>query len=147
MTSWRALPWALSRCPGDGLCHGQRCHTAGGYFHCRDCRFSGGAAGGSRLSVTGPTGAFIVIIYGIVAKYGVANLLICTFMSGVMLVLMGIFRLGQVIRFFPLPLITGFTNGIAVLIFLTQLKDFSACRWKRCLLVFCGDAGVARTTG
>lgn len=80
--------------------------------------------GGSRLSVSGPTGAFIVIIYGIVLKYGVANLLICTMMAGVMLFLMGLLRLGQVIRFFPMPLITGFTNGIAVLIFLTQLKDF-----------------------
>ncbi|UTH72889.1 SulP family inorganic anion transporter [Chromobacterium sp. IIBBL 290-4] len=80
--------------------------------------------GGTRLCVTGPTGAFIVILYGIVSKYGVANLLICTFMAGAMLVLMGALRLGQVIRFFPMPLITGFTNGIAVLIFLTQLKDF-----------------------
>ncbi|WP_174873950.1 SulP family inorganic anion transporter [Vogesella oryzae] len=80
--------------------------------------------GGTRLSVTGPTGAFIVIIYGIVIKYGVANLIICTFMAGVMLVLMGLLRLGQVIKFFPMPLITGFTNGIAVLIFLSQLKDF-----------------------
>ncbi|POZ61611.1 SulP family inorganic anion transporter [Chromobacterium alticapitis] len=82
------------------------------------------ALGGTRLCVTGPTGAFIVILYGIVSKYGVANLLVCTFMAGVMLVLMGALRLGQVIRFFPMPLITGFTNGIAVLIFLTQLKDF-----------------------
>lgn len=80
--------------------------------------------GGTRLSVSGPTGAFIVIIYGIVVKYGVGNLLICTMMAGAMLVLMGLLRLGQVIRFFPMPLITGFTNGIAVLIFLTQLKDF-----------------------
>ncbi|MFC3531947.1 SulP family inorganic anion transporter [Vogesella facilis] len=80
--------------------------------------------GGTKLCVTGPTGAFIVIIYGIVVKYGVANLIICTFMAGAMLVLMGLLRLGQVIKFFPMPLITGFTNGIAVLIFLTQLKDF-----------------------
>ncbi|SCK29895.1 SulP family inorganic anion transporter [Vogesella sp. LIG4] len=80
--------------------------------------------GGTRLCVTGPTGAFIVIIYGIVVKYGVANLIICTFIAGAMLVLMGLLRLGQVIKFFPMPLITGFTNGIAVLIFLTQLKDF-----------------------
>lgn len=80
--------------------------------------------GGTRLSVSGPTGAFIVIIYGIVLKYGLANLLICTMMAGVILLLMGLLRLGQVIRFFPMPLITGFTNGIAVLIFMTQLKDF-----------------------
>ncbi|MEQ6289503.1 SulP family inorganic anion transporter [Vogesella sp. GCM10023246] len=80
--------------------------------------------GGTKLCVTGPTGAFIVIIYGIVMKYGVANLIICTFMAGAMLVLMGLLRLGQVIKFFPMPLITGFSNGIAVLIFITQLKDF-----------------------
>ncbi|MDC7700141.1 SulP family inorganic anion transporter [Vogesella indigofera] len=80
--------------------------------------------GGSKTSVSGPTGAFIVIIYGIVVKYGIANLIICTFMAGAMLVLMGLLRLGQVIKFFPMPLITGFTNGIAVLILLTQLKDF-----------------------
>ncbi|WP_374497248.1 SulP family inorganic anion transporter [Vogesella indigofera] len=80
--------------------------------------------GGSKTSISGPTGAFIVIIYGIVVKYGIANLIICTFMAGVMLVLMGLLRLGQVIKFFPMPLITGFTNGIAVLILLTQLKDF-----------------------
>lgn len=80
--------------------------------------------GGSKTSVSGPTGAFIVIIYGIVVKYGLANLIVCTFMAGAMLVLMGLLRLGQVIKFFPMPLITGFTNGIAVLILLTQLKDF-----------------------
>lgn len=82
------------------------------------------ALGGTRLCIGGPTGAFIVILYGIAVKYGVANLLVCTFMAGVMLVLMGLSRLGQIIKFFPMPLITGFTNGIAVLIFLSQLKDF-----------------------
>lgn len=113
-----ALPLAMAFAMASGVT------PQAGIFTAVIAGFLAAVLGGSRLSVTGPTGAFIVIIYGIVAKYGVANLLICTFMSGVMLVLMGIFRLGQVIRFFPLPLITGFTNGIAVLIFLTQLKDF-----------------------
>lgn len=82
------------------------------------------ALGGTRLCIGGPTGAYIVILYGIVAKYGLANLLLCTFLAGAMLVMMGLLRMGQIIKFFPLPLVTGFTNGIAVLIFLTQLKDF-----------------------
>lgn len=80
--------------------------------------------GGTKLAIGGPTGAYIVILYAIVSKYGLADLLICTFMAGIMLLLMGVFKLGQIIKFFPLPLITGFTNGIAILILLTQLKDF-----------------------
>ncbi|MCB6182188.1 STAS domain-containing protein [Leeia sp. TBRC 13508] len=82
------------------------------------------ALGGTKLCIGGPTGAYIVILATIGAKYGITNLLICTVMAGVLLVLMGLLHLGQVIKFFPMPLITGFTNGIAVLIFLTQLKDF-----------------------
>ncbi|WP_018150539.1 SulP family inorganic anion transporter [Leeia oryzae] len=82
------------------------------------------ALGGTRMCIGGPTGAYIVILAGIVAKYGLANLFVCTFMAGIILFLMGMMRLGQIIKFFPMPLITGFTNGIAVLIFLTQLKDF-----------------------
>ncbi|MGQ5524973.1 SulP family inorganic anion transporter [Chitinimonas sp. PSY-7] len=80
--------------------------------------------GGSRLCIGGPTGAYIVILHSIVVQYGVANLAVATFMAGIMLLLMGLCRLGQVIRFFPMPIITGFTNGIAVIILLTQLKDF-----------------------
>ncbi|PHV10326.1 SulP family inorganic anion transporter [Chitinimonas sp. BJB300] len=80
--------------------------------------------GGSRLCIGGPTGAYIVILHGIAVQYGVANLAVATFMAGIMLLLMGVFRLGQFIRFFPMPIITGFTNGIAVIILLTQLKDF-----------------------
>ncbi len=80
--------------------------------------------GGSRVQIGGPTGAFIVIVYGIIAQYGYANLLICTLMAGVMLVAMGLARLGNLIKFFPRPLIIGFTNGIAVLIIFSQLKDF-----------------------
>ncbi len=82
------------------------------------------ALGGSRVQIGGPTGAFIVIVYGIVANYGLANLLICTFMAGCMLLAMGMLRLGVLIKFIPVPVIIGFTNGIAVLIFLSQIKDF-----------------------
>jgi len=80
--------------------------------------------GGSRVQIGGPTGAFIPIIYAIVVDYGVQNLLIATMMSGVMLLAMGAFRLGSMIRFIPLSVVIGFTNGIAVVIFMSQIKDF-----------------------
>lgn len=80
--------------------------------------------GGSRVAIGGPTGAFIVIILGIVQQYGMSNLIICTIMAGLILLFMGIFRLGAFINYIPYPLISGFTSGIAVLIFSTQLKDF-----------------------
>ncbi len=80
--------------------------------------------GGSRVQIGGPAGAFIVIVYGIVERYGVSNLLLATAMSGVFLILMGTFRLGTLIRFIPIAVIIGFTNGIAFLIGLSQIKDF-----------------------
>jgi SulP family sulfate permease len=80
--------------------------------------------GGTKVSIGGPTGAFIVILYGIYAKYGPQNLAICTIMAGIMLVGMGAARLGSMIKFIPYPVTTGFTSGIAVLIFSTQIKDF-----------------------
>lgn len=82
------------------------------------------ALGGSRVQIGGPTGAFIVIVYGIVVEHGVANLLICTLMAGVMLLAMGLLRMGSWIRFIPVSVISGFTKGIAVLILLSQVKDF-----------------------
>jgi SulP family sulfate permease len=82
------------------------------------------ALGGSRVQIGGPTGAFIVIVYGIVVQHGVANLLICTLMAGVMLLAMGLLRMGSWIRFIPVSVISGFTKGIAVLILLSQVKDF-----------------------
>ena len=80
--------------------------------------------GGSRVQIGGPAGAFIVIVYGIVERYGVPNLLLATAMSGVFLILMGAFRLGTLVRFIPIAVIIGFTNGIAFLIGLSQIKDF-----------------------
>ncbi|ACB75736.1 SulP family inorganic anion transporter [Opitutus terrae] len=82
------------------------------------------ALGGTRVNIGGPTGAFIVILYGIYAKYGAENLAICTIMAGVILFLMGFARLGSMIKFIPYPVTMGFTSGIAVLIFSTQIKDF-----------------------
>jgi SulP family sulfate permease len=80
--------------------------------------------GGTRVQIGGPAGAFIVIVYGIVERYGVANLIIATAMAGVLLFAMGAFRLGGLVRFIPIAVVIGFTNGIAVLIALSQVKDF-----------------------
>jgi SulP family sulfate permease len=82
------------------------------------------ALGGSRVQIGGPTGAFIIIVYGIVQQYGVNGLAIATMMAGVMLVLMGTFKFGTIIKFIPYPVVVGFTSGIALLIFSTQIKDF-----------------------
>ncbi|HEX5361004.1 MAG TPA: SulP family inorganic anion transporter [Fluviicoccus sp.] len=82
------------------------------------------ALGGSRLQIAGPTGAFIVILSGITAKYGVDGLQIATLMAGVMLLLLGLARLGSIIRFIPDPVIVGFTAGIGVIIWVGQWKDF-----------------------
>jgi len=81
------------------------------------------AFGGSRVQIGGPTGAFIVIVYGIVQQYGVNGLIISTFLAGIMLMIMGFARFGSVIKFIPYPLIVGFTSGIAIIIFSSQVKD------------------------
>ena len=81
------------------------------------------ALGGSRVQIGGPTGAFIVIIYGVVAQFGLSGLLIATIMAGLFLVLLGVFRLGAIIKFIPYPIVVGFTSGIALTIFTTQVKD------------------------
>src|SRR3954454_7302218 len=80
--------------------------------------------GGTRICIGGPTGAFIVILYGIGLKYVLDNLAICTVMAGVFLLLLGVARLGTMIKYIPYPVTMGFTSGIAVLIFTTQIKDF-----------------------
>lgn len=79
--------------------------------------------GGSKVQIGGPTGAFIVIIYGIIQQYGLEGLMVATMMAGVILILLGIFKLGTVIKFIPYPIIVGFTSGIAVTIFTTQIAD------------------------
>jgi sulfate permease, SulP family len=82
------------------------------------------ALGGSRVQIGGPTGAFVVIVYGIVQKHGIDGLLVATLMAGAILVAMGVARLGAAIKFIPHPVITGFTSGIAVIIFSSQVRDF-----------------------
>lgn len=79
--------------------------------------------GGSHVQIGGPTGAFIIIIYGIVAQFGVDGLMVATLMAGIILVIMGISKFGSLIKFIPYPVVVGFTSGIAVVIFSTQIKD------------------------
>src|SRR5207248_2714467 len=80
--------------------------------------------GGSKTQIGGPTGAFVVVVAGIVAAHGVDGLFMCTVMAGVLLVIMGVTGLGTAVKFIPRPVVIGFTNGIAVLIASTQVKDF-----------------------
>src|SRR5205085_5087576 len=82
------------------------------------------ALGGSKTQIGGPTGAFVVVISGIVAVHGVDGLFMCTVMAGLLLVIMGATGLGTAVKFIPRPVVIGFTNGIAVLIASTQIKDF-----------------------
>jgi SulP family sulfate permease len=86
------------------------------------------ALGGSRVQIGGPTGAFVVIVYGIVSKYGYDGLVICTVMAGIILIILGLTRMGTLIKFIPYPVVTGFTSGIAVLIFSSQIKDLLGLR-------------------
>src|SRR5947208_9403802 len=82
------------------------------------------ALGGSKTQIGGPTGAFVVVISGIIAKYGIEGLFTCTMMAGVLLVLLGITGMGTMVKYFPRPVVVGFTNGIAILIASTQILDF-----------------------
>jgi sulfate permease, SulP family len=86
------------------------------------------AFGGSKTQIGGPTGAFVVVVAGIIAKYGIDGLFACTMMAGVMLVLLGITGMGTAVKYFPRPVIVGFTNGIAILIASTQIRDFFGLR-------------------
>jgi sulfate permease, SulP family len=86
------------------------------------------ALGGSKTQIGGPTGAFVVVVAGIIAKYGIDGLFACTMMAGVMLVLLGITGMGTAVKYFPRPVIVGFTNGIAILIASTQIRDFFGLR-------------------
>jgi sulfate permease, SulP family len=90
--------------------------------------FTISALGGSRVQIGGPTGAFVVVVAGIVAKYGIGGLFMCTMMAGVMLVILGVTGMGTAVKFLPRPVVIGFTNGIAVLIASTQIRDFLGLR-------------------
>src|SRR5215472_5682981 len=86
------------------------------------------ALGGSKTQIGGPTGAFVVVVAGIVAKHGIEGLFLCTMMAGVLLVLLGVTGMGTAVKYFPRPVVVGFTNGIAILIASTQIRDFFGLR-------------------
>src|SRR5687768_18207161 len=86
------------------------------------------ALGGSRVQIAGPTGAFVVIVYGIVQQHGVDGLIVATLMAGVILIGLGVAKMGGAIKFIPFPVITGFTAGIALIILSSQVKDFLGLR-------------------
>ena len=113
-----ALPLAMAFAIASGL------SPASGIYCAIVTGFLISALGGSRCQIGGPTGAFVVVIAGIVAAHGVDGLFMCTMMAGVLLVLLGITGLGTAVKYIPRPVVVGFTNGIAVLIASTQLKDF-----------------------
>jgi len=113
-----ALPLAMAFSISSGLAPeaGLYCAVIAGFI--------ASALGGSRLQVSGPTGAFVVVVAGIVAQYGIQGLFMCTLMAGVALVVLGLTGLGTAVKYIPRPVVVGFTNGIAVLIASTQVKDF-----------------------
>src|SRR5262245_22904628 len=113
-----ALPLAMAFAIASGL------QPAAGLFTAIVAGFLISALGGSRVQIGGPAGAYVVVVYAIVERYGVANLLLATMLAGVLLFAMGALRLGNLVRFVPVSIVIGFTNGIAVLIVLSQLRDF-----------------------
>jgi SulP family sulfate permease len=112
-----ALPLAMAFAIGSGV------KPEAGLFTAIIAGFLISALGGSHVQIGGPAGAFIVIVYGIVERYGLANLLIATSLAGVLMFLMGLLKLGALVRYIPVSIVIGFTNGIAVLIALSQVKD------------------------
>jgi SulP family sulfate permease len=86
------------------------------------------ALGGSKTQIGGPTGAFVVVVLGIISRYGIDGLFTCTMLAGVLLVMMGVTGLGAMVKYFPRPVVVGFTNGIAILIASTQIRDFFGLR-------------------
>ena len=117
-----ALPLAIAFAIASGLTPDRGLYTA------IIAGFLISALGGSRVQIGGPTGAFVVIVYGIVQRYGIDGLVVATIMAGVILVILGVAKLGASIKFIPHPVIVGFTSGIAVIIFSSQVKDFFGLR-------------------
>ena len=113
-----ALPLAMAFAIASGL------KPEAGLFTAIIAGFIISALGGSKVQIGGPAGAFIVIVYGILERYGLPSLILATAASGVLLFIMGLLKLGTLIRFIPVAVVIGFTNGIAVLIMLSQAKDF-----------------------
>jgi sulfate permease, SulP family len=117
-----ALPLAMAFAIASGL------SPQAGIYCAIVTGFTISALGGSRFQIGGPTGAFVVVVAGIVAKYGISGLFMCTMMAGVMLVVLGVTGMGTAVKFLPRPVVIGFTNGIAVLIASTQIRDFLGLR-------------------
>ena len=117
-----ALPLAIAFAIASGVAPGRGLYTA------IVAGFLISALGGSKVQIGGPTGAFVVIVYGVVQKYGVDGLVVATLMAGVILIILGAVRLGAAIKFIPHPVVIGFTSGIAVIIFSSQIKDFLGLR-------------------
>ncbi len=129
-----ALPLAMAFAIASGL------KPEAGLFTAIVAGFLISALGGSKVQIGGPAGAFIVIVYGILQKYGLGNLLVATAMAGVLLFVMGLTRIGSLIRYIPVAIVIGFTNGIAVLIALSQVKDLLGLRIEKMPADFIGAA-------
>ena len=127
-----ALPLAMAFAIASGL------KPEAGLFTAIVAGFIISALGGSKVQIGGPAGAFIVIVYGILERYGLPNLILATAASGVLLFVMGLLKLGTLIRFIPVAVVIGFTNGIAVLIMLSQAKDFLGLKVKNMPADFLG---------
>src|SRR5918993_2260640 len=117
-----ALPLAIAFAIASGLTPDRGLYTA------VIAGFIISVLGGSRVQIGGPTGAFVVIVYGIVQEYGVDGLTVATIMAGLMLIAFGLAKLGAAIKFIPFPVVTGFTSGIAVILIVQQLRDVLGLR-------------------
>src|ERR687898_936282 len=117
-----ALPLAIAFAIASGLTPERGLYTA------VIAGFIISALGGSRVQIGGPTGAFVVVVYGIVQQYGVDGLTVATIMAGVLLIAFGLARLGAAIKFIPFPVVTGFTSGIAAILIVQQLRDVLGLR-------------------
>src|SRR5262245_25766466 len=133
-----ALPLAMAFAIASGL------KPEAGLFTAIIAGFLISALGGSRVQIGGPAGAFIVIVYGILQQHGLGNLLVSTAMAGVLLFVMGVTRMGSLIRYIPIAIVIGFTNGIAVLIALSQVRDLLGLQIERMPADF---FGVTRAIG
>lgn len=133
-----ALPLALAFAIGSGV------SPEKGLFTAIIAGFAIALLGGSRTQIAGPTGAFVVVVYSIVQQHGYQGLALATLMAGTMMIFMGLARFGFILKFIPFPVITGFTSGIAVVIFMTQIKDFFGLQidhvpaefWEKCVVLY-----------
>ncbi len=124
-----ALAFGIASIPEDVAAAAGVSPPAMGLFTAVVAGFLISALGGSRVQIGGPTGAFIVIVYGVAARHGIDGLITATFMAGLFVILMGLCRFGAMIKFIPYPVTTGFTTGIAVIIFSRRCATLQVCKW------------------